>query len=114
MLNWPLRTVRDGALELKGSHSIGDGQIFLKTRRNVSFKKGLSNEPDPSFWTVPLKGDFFRFLSVWNSVDEIYPSSKRNIYQPNLFSPVLFWSYWARAAGGQSAEVQSLPQPLVY
>jgi hypothetical protein len=28
----------------------------------------------------------------------------------NLFSPVLFWSYWARAAAGQSAEVHSLPQ----
>jgi hypothetical protein len=35
---WP-NTVRDGALDLKGSHSMGDGQTFLKTRRNVSFYK---------------------------------------------------------------------------
>jgi hypothetical protein len=38
-------SVRDGAFALKGSHSMGDGRIFLKTRRDVSFKKGLSNEP---------------------------------------------------------------------
>jgi hypothetical protein len=31
-------TVRDGALALKGSHSMGGGRIFLKTRRDVSFK----------------------------------------------------------------------------
>jgi hypothetical protein len=28
---------------LKGSHSMGDGRIFVKTRRDVSFRKGLSN-----------------------------------------------------------------------
>ncbi len=37
-------TVQNGALEFKGSHSMGDGRIFLKSRRDVSFKKGLSNE----------------------------------------------------------------------
>jgi hypothetical protein len=31
--------VGDGALGLKGSHSMGDGQIFLKTRRDASFIK---------------------------------------------------------------------------
>jgi hypothetical protein len=61
----------NGALELKGSHSMGDRRFFLKIRRDASFKKGLSNEPtfglihlilililyseDPSRWTVPLK-----------------------------------------------------------
>jgi hypothetical protein len=55
-------TVREGALELKGSHSMGDGWIFLKTCCDVSFNKVLWNEPtfgpDPSRWTVPLILDF--------------------------------------------------------
>ncbi len=49
-------SVRDGALELEGSHSMGDGQIFLKTRRDVSFKKGLSNEP--TFGLIHLDSTF--------------------------------------------------------
>jgi hypothetical protein len=44
---------------------MGDGRIFLKTRRDASFNKDLSNEPtfrpDPSRWTVPLKGHCFLF-----------------------------------------------------
>ncbi len=31
--------------ECEKNHSMGDGRIFLKTCRDVSFKKGLSNEP---------------------------------------------------------------------
>jgi hypothetical protein len=31
---------------LKGSHSMGDGRIFLKSRRDASFNKDLSNEPN--------------------------------------------------------------------
>ncbi len=54
---WPI-TVRDGAIDLKGSHSVGDGRIFLKSLGDTFFNKDLSNEPnfgtDPSRWTVPL------------------------------------------------------------
>jgi hypothetical protein len=38
-------TLRDGATALKGSHLMGDGQIFLKNLRDTSFLKDLSNEP---------------------------------------------------------------------
>jgi hypothetical protein len=38
-------TVRDGALELKGSHSMGDGRIFLNLRV-ASFNEDLWNEPN--------------------------------------------------------------------
>ncbi len=50
---WPI-TVRDGARALKGSHSIGDGRIFLKNLRDTSFNKGLSNEP--TFGRIHLAG----------------------------------------------------------
>ena len=45
-----------GALELKGSHSMGDGRIFLKTRRDVSFNKVISNEPN--FGQIHLAGQY--------------------------------------------------------
>jgi hypothetical protein len=35
---------------------MGDGRIFLKSRRDVSFKKGLSNEP--TFGLIHLAGRF--------------------------------------------------------
>jgi hypothetical protein len=38
-------TVRDGALALKGSHLMGDEQIFLKTLRHASFNKDQWHEP---------------------------------------------------------------------
>jgi hypothetical protein len=58
---WPLSAkweiiVRDGGLELKGSHSMGDGRIFLKTRRDISFNKVLGNEP--TFGLIHLAGQF--------------------------------------------------------
>jgi hypothetical protein len=49
---------------LKGSHSMGDGRIFLKSRRDAFFNKDLSNEPNfnrnhlAGQWTVPLKNIF--------------------------------------------------------
>ncbi len=49
-------TVRDGALELNGTHSMGDGRIFLKTCRDGFFKKGLSNEP--TFGLIHLAGQY--------------------------------------------------------
>ncbi len=42
--HWAI-TVRDGTIAFKGSHSMGDGQIFLKSLRDASFNKDLSNEP---------------------------------------------------------------------
>ncbi len=35
---------------------MGDGRIFLKTRRAVSFKKGLLNEP--TFGLIHLAGQY--------------------------------------------------------
>ncbi len=49
-----LITVLDGTESLEGSHMMGDGRIFLKNPRKASITKDLSNEPDPSRWTVPL------------------------------------------------------------
>ncbi len=65
LYNWQLKS-RRRSHALKGSHSMGDGRIFLKTGRDASFNKHLSNEPnfarpDPSRWTVPLKGEARRF-----------------------------------------------------
>jgi hypothetical protein len=41
---------------LKGSHSMGDGRIFLKTSRDVFFNKVLSNEP--TFGRIHLAGQY--------------------------------------------------------
>ncbi len=35
---------------------MGDGRIFLKIRHNISFKKGLSNEP--TFGLIHLAGQY--------------------------------------------------------
>ena len=43
--NWQLKN-RRRSHTLKGSHSMGDGRIFLKTRRDASFNKDLWNEPN--------------------------------------------------------------------
>ena len=41
---------------LKGSHSMGDGRIFLKTGRDASINKDLSNEPN--FDRIHLAGQY--------------------------------------------------------
>jgi hypothetical protein len=41
---------------LKGSHSMGGGRIFLKTRRDASFNEDLSNEPN--FDRIHLAGQY--------------------------------------------------------
>jgi hypothetical protein len=50
---------------------MGDGRIFLKTGRDASFHKDLSNEPNLNLihlaaWTVPLrdKSSFVELISV--------------------------------------------------
>ncbi len=52
-------TVRDGALALKGFHSMGDGRIFLKNIRDASFNEDLWNEPNLGWihlaGQIPLK-----------------------------------------------------------
>ena len=53
--NWQLKN-RRCSHTLKGSHSMGDGQIFLKTRRGASFNKDLSNEPN--FDRIHLAGQY--------------------------------------------------------
>jgi hypothetical protein len=59
---WPLSAkweiiLRDGGLELKGSH-MGYGRIFLKTPCDVSFNKVLWNEP--TFSLLHLAGQYFK------------------------------------------------------
>ncbi len=49
-------TVRDGALALKGSHSMGDGRIFLKSHQDSSFNEDLWNEPSLDW--IHLAGQF--------------------------------------------------------
>ncbi len=51
--NWQLKS-RRRSHTLKGSHSMGDGRIFLKTGRNASFN--LSNEPN--FDQIHLAGQY--------------------------------------------------------
>ncbi len=48
--------VRDGAIALKGSHLMGDELIFLKSLRDTSFNKDLSNEP--TFGQIHLAGQY--------------------------------------------------------
>jgi hypothetical protein len=45
-------TVRDGAIALKGSHSMGGRADFLKSLCDASFNKDLSN--DPTFGQIHL------------------------------------------------------------
>jgi len=53
--NWQLKN-RRRSHALKGSHSMGDGQIFLKTGRDASFNKDLSSEPN--FDRIHLAGQY--------------------------------------------------------
>ncbi len=53
--NWQLKS-RRRSHALNGSHSMGYGRIFLKSRRDVSFEKGLSNEP--TFCLIHLAGQY--------------------------------------------------------
>ena len=53
--NWQLKSSRRSHT-LKGSHSMGDGRIFLKSRRDASFNKDLSNEPN--FDRIHLDGQY--------------------------------------------------------
>ncbi len=53
--NWHLKS-RRRSHALKGSHSMGDGRIFLKTGRDASFNKDLLNEPN--FDRIHLAGQY--------------------------------------------------------
>ncbi len=53
--NWQVKN-RRRSHTLKGSHSMGDGRIFLKTCRDASFNKDLSNEPN--FDWIHLAGQY--------------------------------------------------------
>jgi hypothetical protein len=53
--NWQLKSRRHSHA-LKGSHSMGDGRICLKTGRDASFNKDLSNEPN--FDRIHLAGQY--------------------------------------------------------
>jgi hypothetical protein len=50
--------VRDGDIALQGSHSVGDSWIFLKSLRDTSFNKDLSN--DPTFGRIHVAGQYFK------------------------------------------------------
>ena len=53
--NWQLKSTRRSHT-LKGSQSMGDGWILLKPRRDNSFNKDLSNEPN--FGWIHLAGQY--------------------------------------------------------
>ncbi len=53
--NWQVKN-RRRSHPSTGSHSMGDGRIFLKTRRDASFNKDLSNEPN--FDRIHLAGQY--------------------------------------------------------
>jgi len=53
--SWPI-TVQDGAVTLKGSQRIADGQIFLKTLRASLFNDDHSIEPN--FGRIHLAGQW--------------------------------------------------------
>jgi hypothetical protein len=53
--NWQLKN-RRRSHTLKGPHSMGDRQIFLKSRRDASYKKDLSTEPN--FNRIHLAGQY--------------------------------------------------------
>jgi hypothetical protein len=53
--NWQLKS-RRRSHALKGSHWMGDGRIFLKTGRDASFNKDISNEPN--FDRIHLAGQY--------------------------------------------------------
>ncbi len=53
--NWQLKNRRRNRT-LKGSYSMGDGRIFLKTRCDVSFNEVLWNEP--TFRSISLDSTF--------------------------------------------------------
>ncbi len=57
-INYWAITVRDDALAWKGSHSMGGGRIFQKTRRDVSFNKVLWKEP--TFGLIHLAGQYLQ------------------------------------------------------
>ncbi len=59
--NWQLKSSRRSHA-LKGSHSMGDKRILLKPRRDDSFKKVLSNEPN--FGRIHLAGQYLTLLNV--------------------------------------------------
>jgi hypothetical protein len=52
--NWQLKNRRSHTL--KDSHLMGDVRIFLKTCRDTSFNKDLSNEPN--FDRIHLAGQY--------------------------------------------------------
>jgi hypothetical protein len=53
--NWQMKSTRRSHT-LKGSHSMGDGRILLKPRRDDSFTKLLSSEPN--FGRIHLAGQY--------------------------------------------------------
>ena len=53
--NWQLKN-RRRSHTLKGSHSMGDRRLFLKSRRDTPFNKDLSNEP--TFGQIHLAGQY--------------------------------------------------------
>jgi hypothetical protein len=56
LYNWQLKS-RRRSHALKGSHSMGDGRIFLKTGHDASFNKDLSKN-EPHFDRIHLAGQF--------------------------------------------------------
>ncbi len=89
--NWQLKS-RRRSHTLRGSLSMGDGQIFLKTCRDVSFNKVLSNEP--TFGRIHLvKVTYIGFLN-------------------NLSCTVYLSSFFIKAIGKELTEYKAVKRQL--
>jgi hypothetical protein len=65
--------VRDGALALKGSHSMGDGWIFLKSLRDASFNKEIYQMSLLSAGSILLDSTFkYGTVKLMNIHDKTY------------------------------------------
>jgi hypothetical protein len=89
--NWQLKN-RRRSYTLKGSHSMGDGRIFLKTRRrDVSFNKVLWNEP--TFGRNQLAGQSKVFVE--SEAGPQWKKMTRETEKHALFPPCWAWRHEA-------------------
>ncbi len=96
LYNWQLKSSRRSHA-LKGSHSMGDGWIFLKPRCDDSFKKVLSNEPN--FGRIHLAGQYLKLKHRYctsSVITDIWEVGKDRLSMRNLSnsanSPCDIWS----------------------
>jgi hypothetical protein len=87
--NWQLKSTRRSHT-LKGSQSMGDGRILIKPRRDDSFKKVLSNEPN--FGRIHLAGQCLIWVFFRNSRMQIRKKWLKGSMTPKFFN--FFFNIW--------------------